>query len=146
MDRDSLVLAALSPARGATHTPVQVQKLLFLIDKNVPRQVGGPYFNFQPYDYGPFDQAIYGVLQSLASKRLVVINEETGRRWKEYLLTSEGQRIGENAFKELDKKTATYIAKLSEFVRGVSFAQLVSAVYKAYPEMKVNSVFKELKI
>lgn len=143
MDRESLVLAALSPAHGSPHTPVQVQKLLFLIDKNVPKQVGGPYFNFQPYDYGPFDQAVYGALQSLASKGLVVINEETGKRWKEYLLTPEGQRIGEEFFKQLDNGAALYISKLSEFVRSLNFAQLVSAIYKAYPEMKVNSVFKE---
>ena len=143
MDRDSLVLAALCPAKGTPYSPVQVQKLLFLIDKNVPKNVGGPHFDFRPYAYGPFDQIVYLVLEDLAKRGLVSVNEEAGRRWRTYCLTAEGQQIGEACLKKLDEKTALYISKLSEFVHKLSFAELVSAIYKAYPDMKVNSVFKE---
>jgi len=143
MDRSSLILAALSPAKSVPHTPVQIQKMLFLLDKNVSKEIGGPHFNFQPYDYGPFDQAVYVVLEELATKNLVSISEELGRRWKTYSLTADGQKAGENLLKQLDNKTQHYLVKLSEFVLSLSFAQLVSAIYKAYPDMKVRSVFKE---
>lgn len=143
MDRNLLVLAALSPARGVPHTPVQVQKLLFLIDKNIPHEVEGPHFNFQPYDYGPFDQAVYSVLDELAGSGHIAINEQPGRRWKTYALTAEGQAIGHDVLSRLDKRAQAYISKLSEFVLSLNFAQLISAVYKAYPEMKINSVFRE---
>ena len=58
MTRKEVVLAALAPAKHAPHSPVQVQKLIFLIDRNIPREVGGPHFDFQPYNYGPFDKAV----------------------------------------------------------------------------------------
>lgn len=143
MDRNSVVLAALSPAQGRSHSPVQIQKLLFLIDRNVSEKVAGPHFNFQPYDYGPFDASVYGVLEDLAKKGYVAITEQPGRRWKSYALTPDGQKLGQAALTKLDTKTQQYMAKLSEFVLSLSFAQLVSAIYKAYPEMKVHSVFNE---
>jgi hypothetical protein len=143
MDRNSLVLTALSPAKGAPHSPVQVQKLLFLIDRNIAQEVGGPHFNFLPYAYGPFDLAVYTTLEELEKHGLVSIDEAAGRKWKMYCLTPEGQKAGEECLKKLDDKIALYVSTLSGFVRQLSFAQLVSAVYKAYPEMKVNSVFKE---
>jgi hypothetical protein len=42
----------------------------------------------------------------------------------------------------MDKKAIAYIRQASEFVRSLSFTQLVSAIYKAYPEMRENSVFQ----
>ena len=52
MDRRDYVLATLSA--GGEHTsfsPAQVQKLFFLIDREIPQWVGGPHFRFEPYDY-----------------------------------------------------------------------------------------------
>jgi uncharacterized protein len=66
MDRRDTVLAALAAAgANAWFSPVQVQKLLFLIDREVPAFVDGPHFAFAPYDYGPFDARVYGELDRL---------------------------------------------------------------------------------
>lgn len=143
MDTNSLVLAALSPAGGAEYTPVQVQKLLFLIEMNVPHEVGGQHFDFQPYDYGPFDKTIYQVLETLEATGLIQISEAPGRSWKTYRLTDEGTQAGSAALSQLSEAAQDYIRRLSKYVRTVSFAELVSSVYKAYPEMKVNSVFQD---
>ena len=142
MDRNSVILAALAPSRGKFLTPVQIQKLLFLIDRNVPEKIQGPHFDFQPYHYGTFDKSIYSLLDELAEKKLIQIIE-TGCSWKKYGLTPEGQSIAESYLNSLDEKTRAYIQRLSNFVLALSFEQLVSAIYKAYPEMKQNSVFKE---
>ena len=141
MDRESLVLAALAPANGASHTPVQLQKLLFLIDRSVNDKVGGPHFDFEPYDYGPFDKDVYSTIEQLALKGLVK-TEDSGRGWKKFALTSEGQNLAESQLETLDANTRDYFGKLSRFVLSLSFTQLVSAIYKSFPEMKVNSVFK----
>ena len=141
MDRKLIVLAALAPAEGATHSPVQVQKLLFLIDKNIPELVKGPLFNFEPYDYGPFDTAVYEVIDGLAAEGLVEVVEESGRSWKRYRLSETGQAAGKKALNSISKKGREYIEEVSRYVRSLTFAQLVSAIYRAYPEMKVNSVF-----
>lgn len=141
MNKEALVLATLSAGKGATHTPVQIQKLLFLIDRNISIKLGGPIFYFQPYNYGPFDKTVYDVLEILWSKDLVEI--VSGYNWKEYKLTPQGQFEGERVFRSLKDEIQKYIFDVSLFVRSLSFTQLVSAIYKAYPDMKVNSVFQE---
>ena len=140
MNKRDLVLAALAPGKRASHTPVQVQKLLFLIDKEISDLIDGPYFDFQPYNYGPFDKAVYNVLFQLATEGLVqILNEWT---WKSYRLTVPGQQLGEELLDSLSGNAKDYIQKVSDFVRILSFTQLVSAIYKAYPEMRANSVFQ----
>lgn len=141
MEQPSLVLAALAPAKGQSLSPVQVQKLLFLIDREIPNELGGHHFNFVPYDYGPFDNCVYNTLDLLALGNLVESLEEPGRRWKRYRLTPEGQKRGDEVLERISKVGRDYIVAANKFVRSLSFADLVSAIYRAYPDMKVNSVF-----
>lgn len=142
LTREAIVLAALSPAHGDLYTPVQVQKLFFLLDENVGNALGGPHFQFQPYHYGPFDKAVYSTLEGLASQGLAEIVPDRGN-WKNYRLTSKGQALGEAALEGLEPKIAEYLVRASEFVRRLSFTELVSAIYKAYPRMRARSVFQD---
>src|SRR5207248_1751684 len=72
MERHNLVLAALAAGgENASYWPVQVQKLLFLIDREASALVGGPHFDFKPYDYGPFDRAVYVELDALSAQGFV---------------------------------------------------------------------------
>lgn len=141
MKREEVVLVALSAGSGAMHSPVQIQKLLFLLDQNIGPQLGGPHFNFQPYNYGPFDKSVYEVLEQLSYDNLVRI--VSNRTWKEYALTEMGRVKGEKVLESLPNEIKSYINKVSFFVRNLSFTQLVSAIYKAYPDMRQNSVFQE---
>jgi uncharacterized protein YwgA len=140
--RNEVVLAALAPARGAAHTPVQVQKLMFLLDQKLPIDLGGPHFQFQPYHYGPFDKEVYNTLDTLAQSGLVEIVFGTGN-WREYRLTAEGQAQGETTLEGMEPRAKDYIWRLSDFVRKLSFSELVSAIYKAYPQMRTRSVFQD---
>jgi len=140
MERRELVLAALSVANGGLHTPVQLQKLFFLIDREIPNRVNGPHFKFEPYNYGPFDPTVYKELEVLELHELVETVPQAS--WSAYRLTVQGQKLGEGYFKDLDDEARSYIVQASEFVRKLSFTQLVSAIYKAYPEMRENSVFQ----
>lgn len=140
MDRQEYVLAVLAPARGASHTPVQVQKLFFLLDKEASHLIDGPRFSFEPYHYGPFDISVYNELNVLQEQGLVEAIDNG--RWTSYRLSSEGQAQGDIALAHLPGAAQEYIAKVSDFVRSLSFSQLVRAVYAAYPEMKANSVFQ----
>lgn len=142
IDKRLIVLASFAASKGKIHTPVQIQKLLFLIEKNVSAMVQGPHFNFKPYDYGPFDQSVYTVLEGLCQEGLVEIIE-CGQTWKKYRLTPNGQKIGNDVLNSIDSKGQKFIREISEFVLSLSFPQLVSAIYKAYPEMKQNSVFRD---
>src|SRR5262245_42134585 len=93
MERQNLVLAALAGGgENASYQPVQVQKLLFLVDREASALVGGPHFDFIPYDYGPFDQAVYVELGSLSTQGLVEV-QSTGR-YRIYSLSPDGYRQG----------------------------------------------------
>ena len=133
----------MAPARNAPFSPVQVQKLFFLLDRNIADHIGGPHFDFEPYDYGPFDKQVYYDLEAMASEGLIEVSESYPRSSRTYRLTEEGREIGTKALATIATPVQDYIVKIVNFVRSRSFAQLVSIIYAAYPEMKANSVFIE---
>jgi len=65
VNQREFVLAAFAGVKERPFTPVQAQKLIFLVDRNVGKAVGGSGFKFRPYNYGPFDRDVYVVLQKL---------------------------------------------------------------------------------
>ena len=138
---ETLLLAALAPAFGRQHTPVQVQKLLFLIDQEVP-EVAGSDFHFKPHSYGPFDPTVYRVLEQLEDSGHVIVQPSRSAPMRRYSLTPLGQKDADKALDALDGRTRKYIVRASEFVRSCSFSELVASIYKAYPEMRVNSIFE----
>jgi len=141
MDRNDFVLTVMSSCPDAIYTPVQVQKLFFLIDAKIPKLVKGPYFDFAPYDYGPFDKHVYWALETLETEGFITTEGSTS--YRTFTTTKRGQKKGEELFNELPTRAKEYIKKLSDFVRHLSFNELVSSIYQAYPEMRVNSVFRD---
>lgn len=143
-ERQRFVLAALATDPGAKFAPVQVQKLFFLLDENLSGAIGGSQFAFEPYDYGPFDKAVYRELEILQNQGLVNIEQDgpsAGQR--RYSLTPRGQQAGEQVLSELPEFARKYMTDLSAWVRSLSFARLVGSIYKAYPHMRENSVFQD---
>lgn len=142
MDRMSFVLAALAAAGAdSSFSPVQVQKLFFLIDREASHLVDGPHFSFQPYDYGPFDREVYSQIEALCASDLAVIKNEG--RVRTYELSAVGYAQGQEVLHGLPENTREYLSAIALWVRSLSFQQLVSAIYKRHPDMKVNSVFQE---
>lgn len=140
MDRKGLMLAALAAGgENATFSPVQIQKLFFLIDREAAQLVGGPYFSFEPYDYGPFDRAVYDQLDLL--ELCGSVKATNGERYRVYSLTPQGYAEGVERLADIGPEASSYIKKVANWVRALSFQQLVAAIYKRYPDMKVNSVF-----
>jgi uncharacterized protein len=143
MNRRSLVLAVLACADGRSFTPVQIQKALFVICRNVPDLIDeGPGFNFEAYDYGPFDSSVYTELSILETNRCVVIAPSGIGRWNTYAATDTGLIRGRELLGRLSKRDQEYLRKISDWVRSLSFSALVKAIYDAYPEMRANSIFR----
>ena len=142
MNKSERLLVSLSPARLEWYTPVQVQKLMFLNEKIPGNRFPGDGFSFQPYDYGPFDPKIYAELGALEGFGFIEIRP-SGKGWSKYRLTEAGVDRAEELSNTLETEIVEYLSKTSEFVRKLSFTDLVSSIYKAFPEMKINSVFKE---
>jgi len=140
--RQKMVLAGLAAAHGQTFAPVQIQKLFFILDENIANQIGGRQFRFEPYHFGPFDRSVYDEVKALSRKGLA--NVESLGPWagsRIYYLTPAGQTEGESILKILPASATDYIKKAGDWVRSLSFEELVGSIYKAYPHMKANSIF-----
>lgn len=142
MNRNDFVLAVFANSNNAIYSPVQIQKLFFLIEKKIPELSENNYFNFTPYNYGPFDPNIYDVISELISSEDLEMISDINSRIMKYNTTNKGQIRGEQILQSLGENATGKIKILSDFVRKLSFSELVSAIYKEYPDMKKNSIFR----
>ena len=141
--RFDIVLAAMSAGgTGARYDPVRVQKLFFLIDREISEFIDGPYFHFEPYHYGPFDKAVYEDLDELAEQGK--INIDTAGRYNRYSLTDSGHARGIAVLSALPEPAARYMEDAAKWVRFVPFKHLLSAMYRQYPDMAVNSIIPQV--
>jgi hypothetical protein len=138
--RSEYVLAVMAGVHEPL-TPVQVQKLFFILDQKIADEVEGPHFRFVPYNYGPFDPAVYHELDGLTERGLAVV--DTGAPTRCYALTPGGVFAGLSTFSRFfSPPTQDFVRKLAAWIRSVSFAQLVSAVYEQWPQMRAKSIFR----
>ncbi|MEH6951040.1 hypothetical protein V4R08_06780 [Nitrobacter sp. NHB1] len=141
MNRSEMLLAGLAAAgENASFTPVQVQKLFFVLDREAAHVLDGPHFSFEPYDYGPFDRMVYVGIDELARQDLAKV-QSTGR-YRVYSLSQQGYQQGVNLLNGLDAPVRHYVQSIATWVRQLTFEQLVASIYNKYPEMKVKSVFR----
>ena len=142
MKRQDLLLAVLASAEGGAFQPVQIQKAVFLIVRNLPGVVtDGPNYSFQPYDYGPFDKAVYSDADLLSVSGHCVIAASPKGRWRTYAASPLGVSEGLECLQSLPDDFREYIVAVSNWVRSQSFGGLVKSIYEAYPETKENSIF-----
>ncbi|MER9949948.1 hypothetical protein [Mesorhizobium sp. M0047] len=144
MTRQDLLLMMLASANGQPFTPVQIQKAMFLVSRNIPATVSeGPGFNFVPYDYGPFDTAVYNEANALSSSGFAIITPSGSGRWSNYSVSGTGQARGQELLQLLEPPIRDYIQQVATWVRSQSFGSLVKSIYNAYPDTKVNSIFRD---
>ena len=137
--RSEIVLGAMAAGpRHAYFDPVRMQKLLFLIDVEIPDLIGGPFFDFQPYNFGPFDIQVYFELEELTASSRV----HTDRTWRydRYRLTDAGLVMGNTVLRELPETARRFVDRACQWMLAVSFDDLLSAIYRRYPDMGVRSI------
>lgn len=140
MNKDEFVLAAMAPAGTGAFSRVQIQKALFLLDRNIGELTNGPHFDFTPYHYGPFDPEVYRALEELERDGLITISRDPAKPSPMYALTPAGLAKGRKELDGLEQRVQDFIRNTVHFVRTVSFTDLVTAIYREYPEMAENSV------
>ena len=140
--RIDIVLAAMATGgTEARYDPVRVQKLFFLIDREIPQFIDGPHFRFEPYHYGPFDKAVYEELERLAERGK--INIDTTGRYNQYSVTNSGHERSVSILRALPTPAARYMEDAAKWIRFVPFKHLLSAIYRQYPDMAVNSIIPQ---
>ena len=144
MTRQEVLLAILAAAGGRSFTPAQIQKATFLVSTNLPNLVdwGQPY-NFIPYDYGPFDHGVYADAEVMQANGEAEIRPSPHGRWNLYAASEIGVGRGTAILNGMDERSREYITKIVDWVRSLSFQQLVKAIYDQYPQMRENSIFRD---
>lgn len=107
----------------------------------MPSAVGSKFYDFVPYNYGPFDKAIYSDAEALEAEGLVFIDRES-MSTPRYVITGEGAKRARELSRNAEKKATKYLEEIVDWCRSRSFPELVRAIYKAFPEYKRNSVFQ----
>lgn len=142
MERRHWALLVLDEAGPSGLSPIQLQKTLFLIGRNLPDEVGDDYYEFVPYNYGPFDARVYSDAQYFVNSGLVQVIQVAGKAWSFYTITPNGHNMAQHIREtEASERALSYLTKVVKWVQSLSFAQLLAAIYKAYPEYKAKSVF-----
>ena len=144
MERADWTLLAIDAAGARGLDPVQLQKCLFLLGRNCPQIPADNYYNFEPYNYGPFDIAVYQDAEGLARQGFISIQRPAWRKWGEYFITPPGaQRCQALRDAEVDPSVWQYLKRLVEWAQSLSFDGLITAIYQHYPEFRANSVFHD---
>lgn len=142
-NREDILAGAFAAAGpGAAFDPIRVQKLLFLIDREVSERIGGPFFHFQPYHYGPFDRTIYDVIGKLVATGNARI--DSSGPYPRYLLTGAGYRRGTAVLASFPEEVADYFGRAARWVRLIPYRRMLAAIHRQYPDMAVNSVVRHL--
>ncbi len=142
LNRKDWTLLAIAGAKEKGLSPVQLQKTLFLLGRQMPEAVGTDFYDFKPYHYGPFDEDVSADARALAKSGDIEITRRPDENWNRYVVTPEGVRRAETLAREI-VKAADYLQRLLDWVQRQTFQSLVTAIYAKYPEMRVNSVFQQ---
>ena len=145
MKRRDWLLAVVAAADEDGLTPVQLQKSLFLIGKTLTAKHGkaGRFYHFEPYDYGPFCSDIYQDATALQLDNLLRVDYSCGSSYRRYIVTEDGRQASAGFMGGLAENVRDYLIRLVVWIKSQSFKELVMAIYRSHPDMKVNSVFRE---
>ncbi len=133
VSKADLILNILGLVPEEQFSPVQIQKLFFLLDKRLKLNC----FNFKAYHYGPYDKDLTDTLTSLAVfSGKIEIKDINGIA--HYQISNNYIPDTSNF---LDSEKRDFIKSMVSFVKSLSFKQLCMAIYKEFPEMAENSVF-----
>lgn len=140
-EKNDVLLLALAAAPEHSLTPVQVQKIAFLVAQEARKLAPKPFYKFSAYDYGPFCPTIYEDLERFARTGLVAIDKPPSVKVRRYRLTADGLETIQPVIDEQSSPLSDYVTQATEWVTSLSFPDLVRAIYAKYPSFKKNSVF-----
>lgn len=142
LQKKDWTLLAIALADGKPLSPVQLQKSVFLFERLLPENaLPEDFYEFVPYNYGPFCPEVYKDAEELADEGLVQISSVATHSYSQYSATPAGVAEALRLAKRLPPRVAEHARIIVEWVRAQTFKGLVSAIYEKYPEYRANSVF-----
>ena len=139
MTRQDVLLSILAAAEGDPLTPAQLQKVTFLVSEEFKGALPDDFYEFEAFHYGPFCVEVYRDAQELERQGLATIAINLHGGWRDYSATARGYK---RRCHDLSHELASYIDNKVTWARSLSFQELIRAIYTAYPQYAVNSVFR----
>ncbi len=138
MKRADLLLKIIAAGEGKPLTPAQLQKVAFLLGMECSNYMPEDYYSFMKHDYGPLCVDVFRDAELLEREGKVVISIHPRGGWRQYSATLAGIRA---EVKDIPDEVSTYISDKVRWATELSFAELVRAVYRDFPQFRENSVF-----
>jgi uncharacterized protein YwgA len=132
MNKNEFVFKTLSLLKDKNFSPVQIQKLFFLLEKRLDVK----YFDFKPCNYGPYSFELQNFLDAMSSFGGIELQNINGIN--HYKISQDNLQNMDDFF---DEKKRNFIIQLGDFIKSLSFKELCMSIYKEFPEMAENSVF-----
>jgi len=140
MNKEDWLLLIIGEAGDRGLTPLRIQKSLFLIKQNLGGEIEGDFYDFEPYNYGPFCKNIYKDTDKLESEDLIRIDVSDNKKWIECIVTGNGKERVQKIKNSLSPNVLKYIEDLIIWISKLSFREIISYIYKKYPQFKENSI------
>lgn len=142
MEKKDFLLLVVAAGDGRPLTPVQLQKTLFVIDRAKLPETPRPYYEFEPYHYGPFDKDIYSDADLLGKEGSVAHLPSDRGTWIDTVITPDGSLKAASLKKNLSPQSAKFIDDVVRWAQSLTFTDLLRAIYDKFPEYRANSVFQ----
>ncbi len=141
----------------------KLQKMVFLFEKEIYKKYGFDkliqnLFNFEAYYYGPYSKRLakdldflnnYGFIEiqnyNIDSATEYLENDEKEKNYYEYSITATGEKYVEEQVleKKIDKFQIEALESLKKGVVSMNIDDLLSYVYRNYPDMTKNSLIRD---
>lgn len=118
---------------------VRAMKGLFLLSK-LPDHPVADIYDFEPYDYGPFDSKIYRDLDALKVAGLVEVIRYAGSTKRGFRLTSKGRERLDELRAQLSSEERDKVSEVKKHVTSLTFDALLKDIYDRFPEFRERSV------
>lgn len=137
MQRSEVLLAIIAAGKKRALSPVQLQKVTFLVSQEFENALPDDFYRFDKYHYGPYCSSIYRDAEMLEYWGQINI-QNTGQSDRRKYSISEAGTLQRP---ELPPRLIQFIDETVDWALDQSFQELVRSVYFMYPKYRENSVF-----
>ena len=121
--------------------PIRTQKgmFLFAMESGAP---AAEKYAFEPYNWGPFSQPIYGDLERLQAEGLIERVSTPKASYYAYRQTAKGQAEAARLRTATNVSLIGAVERARAEVSGIGFRELLRRIYDRYPKYATKSLFR----
>jgi len=116
-----MILLAMSTSKGETYSPIQIQRIINKISRDLGDQVESLRFEFEPYNKKSSYMNVNDALKDLETDGFV--ESIPFKTWKNFRLSEKGQSLGEGFWSSLDQSFQERISGIVEDVLSSPFPE-----------------------